>query len=122
MGSTRAAAIVIGLLTTHPALHLAHPAVPVSNSATITEGSTAESALRATKGVVTFVNAYRLVIMRSPQSGRRMTFVLNRATERAGIVRPGSTVDVRYRAEGKEQLATAVTVVANHPASAAGHQ
>ena len=90
------------------------PAPLRPTSATVNQAATTQSALHATKGVVKFVDAHKLVIMRSQKSGREMTFVLNRSTERVGIVKPGSTVDVRYRTEAKQQIATAVTVVANH--------
>ena len=94
MRHTRGAAIVLGLLTMFPAVCLA------------TQG-----AAHATKGVVTFVNADTLVIARSPHDGRKMTFVLNPSTERVGTIEVGSTVDIRYHTEARQDVATAVTVV-----------
>jgi hypothetical protein len=97
MRKIRAAVIVIGFLTGVPAVSLAAPAT--------------NSAVHATKGVVRFVDAHKLVIARSPHHGRQLTFVLNPSTERVGDVTVGSTVDIRYRREAKQQVATAVTVV-----------
>ena len=53
-----------------------------------------------------------------------MTFVLNPSTDRVGNVKVGTTVDVRYRTEAEQHIATAVTVVhAKQPPSAPGsHQ
>jgi hypothetical protein len=123
MRHMRAAAIVIGLLTTFPAVSLAGPATSQSKSAS-PEAHTAKAAVHATKGVVKFVDTDKLVITRSPQYGREMTFVLNPSTERGGDVKVGSAVDIRYHAEAKQQVATAVTVVhAKQPPSASGsHQ
>ena len=124
MRNVSAAAIAIGLLTMLPAFCLAQPVASPSPRATDRPASATQGAMHATKGVVKFVDADTLVITRSPQHGREMTFVLNHATERVGNVRAGSTVDIRYRAEARQQVATAVTVVsAKQPPSAPGsHQ
>jgi hypothetical protein len=134
MRNIRAAAIIIGLLTTIPAASLAAPASAQSKSASPAlsatarsakaQGTGANSAVHATKGVVKFVNANKLVITRSPQYGHEVTFVLNPSTERVGNVKVGSTVDIRYHTEAKQEVATAVTVVhAKQPPSAPGsHQ
>ena len=123
MRNIRAAAIVIGLLPLFPALGLAAPGVAESTGTTA-KASTTQGALHATKGIVRFVDAHKLVIMRSLQNGREMTFVLNPFTEQLGHVKVGSTVAIRYHTEAKQQVATAVTVVpAAQPASApASHQ
>jgi hypothetical protein len=118
MRNMRAAAIVIGLLTTVPALGFAAPGGPQPTDTTA-KASTTQGTLHATKGIVRFVDAHKLVIMRSPQTGREMTFVLNPFTEHLGHVKVGSTVAIRYRTEANQQVATAVTVVpAAQPASA----
>jgi hypothetical protein len=147
MRNTRTAAIVIGLLTTLPAFGLAKPNVgtPSSRTGTSSEASTsasvdwsaspqdakanarnskaAKATVHATKGVVKFVDTNKLVITRSPQSGREMTFVLNPSTERVGTMKVGSTVDVRYRTEAEQRVATAVTVVhVKQPPFARGSQ
>ena len=69
--------------------------------------------MHATKGVVTFVDGNKLVITRSPRSGKETSFVLDASTEYAGSVQVGSTVAVRYRNETARKIATAVTV--EHP-------
>jgi hypothetical protein len=114
MRPIRAAAIVIGLLTTLPAFCLA--------GTSQADGMTRSlDAVHATKGVVKFVDANKVVITRSRQYGRELTFVLNPSTERVGNVQVGSTVDIRYRTEAKQQVATAVTVVrAKQPRSSPG--
>jgi hypothetical protein len=110
MRSIRTVAIVMGLLTAVPAASLAAPAVSRSNTASA-KATSASTVVHATKGVVKFVGAQKLVIARSPQYRGEVTFVLNPSTEQVGNVTPGSTVDVRYRTEGKQAVATAVTVV-----------
>src|SRR6187401_2072114 len=69
--------------------------------------------VRATRGVVRFVDARTLVIVRSPQYGREVRFQLEPSTERYGEVKVGVTVDVRYITRGARSIATAVTV--EHP-------
>ena len=66
--------------------------------------------VRATRGVVRFVDARTLVIVRSPQYGRELRFQLEPTTERYGEVKVGATVDVRYITRGSRAIATAVTV------------
>ena len=66
--------------------------------------------VRATRGVVRFVDARTLVIVRSPQYGRELRFQLEPSTERYGEVTIGATVDVRYITKGARSIATAVTV------------
>ena len=125
MRSIGEAAIVTGLLTMLPAFCLAQPCVSPPAGATDIRGSAAQGPVHATKGVVKFVDANNLVIKRSPQQyGREMAFVLNPSTDRVGHVEVGSTVDIRYRTEADQQVATAVTLVhAKQPPSAPGsHQ
>ena len=74
--------------------------------------------VRATRGVVRFVDAKTLVIVRSPQYGRVFRFQLRPATERYGEVKVGATVDVRYVTSGSRTIATAVTV--EHATAAPG--
>ena len=66
------------------------------------------TALHETKGVVTSVDATTLAIRQWPY-GRNMRFALNPSTERDGTVKVGSTVDVRYRTEANQKVATVVT-------------
>jgi hypothetical protein len=133
MKNLRIAAIVLGLLTVLPAFGLAQSVAgtlrprdatashPWTEADTQTLTASTNATVHATKGVVKFVDANTLVIKRTPQDGRETTLVLNPSTQRSGDVKVGSTVDVRYRTEAKQRVATAVTVVhARQPSSAPG--
>ena len=134
MKNLRIAANVVGLLTALPALGLAQASARTPNGAASSHSSAeagtqvltanTKATVHATKGVVKSIDANRLVIKRTPQGGREMTFVLSPSTERSGDVKVGSTVDVRYRTDAEQRIATAVTVVhAKQPASSSGsHQ
>ena len=62
----------------------------------------------ATRGIVRTIDANTMVIARG-KSGL-MTFSLTSSTHRAGVVVVGSTVSVRYREDGKNHVATAITL------------
>jgi hypothetical protein len=66
--------------------------------------------IHATKGVVKSVDDSTLVITKTAGKGPATTFMLNASTDRQGTIADGSTVDVRYHADGKNKVATAVTV------------
>lgn len=106
MNTTRAA-IVIGLLLL-PAS--AFPQSAETAGASPPRSTTVKATMHATKGVVTFVDANKLVIARSPRTRKEVSFVLNPATERVGDVKVGTTVDVRYRTEAEQKIATAISV------------
>jgi hypothetical protein len=63
----------------------------------------------ATRGVVKSLDETMLVIARSSGRGD-MTFVLRPSTRREGTIGVGSAVSVRYREEGKTNIATAVAL------------
>jgi hypothetical protein len=69
------------------------------------------------------MDATKLIIRRSP-SGSDMSFTSNLSTEREGNAKVGSTVEVRYRTEANQRIAT--VVAAAHPkttsSSPASHQ
>jgi len=121
MKNLRIAATIVGLLTALPASALAQcsagrlppKSVPAARSSrdVAPQASSAKVTVHATKGVVKFVDADKLVIRRTPRDGREMTFVLIPSTERSGDIEAGSSVDVRYRSDADQQIATAVTVV-----------
>jgi hypothetical protein len=69
--------------------------------------ATAAAPARETNGIVEFVGPHRLVIR---PLGREMAFILKPSTARVGHVRVGSKVDVRYRTEVNQRVATWVTV------------
>jgi len=62
----------------------------------------------ALSGVVKLVDTTRLVITRSGKNPGEMTFVLSPTTEREGQIRVGAAVQVRFRAEGRTRVATAI--------------
>ena len=72
-----------------------------------------EVATHATKGVVKSVSATAMTITRVT-GGRRVdsAFQLTPSTQRVGAIAAGVTVEIRYRTEGKQRIATAVSVEA----------
>ena len=105
-------AALFGLLAFVPAMALAHqssaqskPSAPASKSAP----KPATPATHATTGVVKSVDATSLVLSKGSKS-KDETFMLNSSTEKKGDIAVGAHVQVRYKTEGKENVATAVTV------------
>jgi hypothetical protein len=66
-------------------------------------------ASHATTGVVKSVDTTTLVISRTGKKPGDMTFALNPSTHREGTIEAGASVSVRYREEGKTNVATAIT-------------
>lgn len=95
--------------------------LPVSGAPAMREGAKPTSqhsspkdiATHATKGVVKTVSATALVVTRRT-SGKRTdtTFVLTPSTHTEGALTAGSTVEIRYRTDGRQKIATAVSVEA----------
>lgn len=83
-------------------------AKPAAQRATATQVAT-----HATKGVVKTVSATAIVITRRA-AGKRMdtSFVITASTQKVGEPEAGSTVEIRYRTEGRQKVATAVSVEA----------
>jgi hypothetical protein len=73
-----------------------------------------EIATHATKGVIKAVTTTTLVVT-IRASGKRTdtTFVLTPSTQKEGALEAGSTVEIRYRTDGKQRIATAVSVEAS---------
>jgi hypothetical protein len=65
-------------------------------------------ATHSTTGVVKSIDSGMLVIARDGRKHGEMTFTLNPATEREGAIKVGTKVSVRYHADGKATVATAV--------------
>jgi Domain of unknown function (DUF5666) len=86
---------------------------PASASST-TPAKPANEASHSVKGVVKSMDASSLVISRSGKSD--MTFAVNADTKHEGSPAVGSQVSVRYRTEGSNNVATAVTASAAKPA------
>jgi hypothetical protein len=70
----------------------------------------AAAASHSTTGTVKSVDGTSLVITRASGTPKEMTFVLNDSTQKKGAIATGAAVDVRYKTEGKSNVATAVTV------------
>jgi hypothetical protein len=72
-----------------------------------------EVATHATKGVVKRVSATDLVITRrAAGKGTDTSFVLTPSTQKVGVLAAGSTVEIRYRTDGRQRVAIAVSVEA----------
>src|SRR3954462_14683633 len=70
-----------------------------------------ELATHATKGVVKSVTATAIVITRRVGDKRTDTsYAVTPATERLGELTAGVTVEVRYRTNGRQRIATAISV------------
>lgn len=109
-------AAVMALALTLPTLSLAAgvqgstpPAKPAAQAAKPAPAK-ATADMHSTSGVVKSIDATHLVITKPTGTVKELSFVLNSATQRTGDLAAGATVDVRYKAEGKQNIATAVTV------------
>lgn len=71
-------------------------------------------ATHATSGIVKSVDQTSLVLQRKTGVHGELRFVLTSATERVGEVTVGSTVEVRYRLDGHQRIATAVSAEPPH--------
>jgi hypothetical protein len=78
-------------------------------------GAFAAPASHSTSGVVKSVDATTLVIT---HNNKDMTFTVNGSTQKSGNVAAGSHVTVRYQAEGKSMVATAITEQPAKPVAA----
>jgi hypothetical protein len=67
-------------------------------------------AVHSTAGTVKSTDATSLVITKKTGTVKEMTFVVNADTQKKGTIATGAMVDVRYKTEGKSNIATAITV------------
>jgi hypothetical protein len=111
-------ALLVGALSAVPAAGFAATETSAKTATTARHEPTRTIATHATRGVVKSVDASRLVIARKGAKPAEMTFALNPATHRDGTIAVGAPVSVRYREEGKTNVATAIRV---QPASHASH-
>jgi hypothetical protein len=72
--------------------------------------TTHTAATHATRGVVKSMEGSTLVITRSGGNHEEMSFEMNASTHREGAIAAGAPVSVRYREDGKTNVATAVRV------------
>ena len=122
MKQSRTVAIVLGALLTVSAAAFASVGSQTPASAAKTTSAkkaapaAAAPASHSTMGVVKSIDDTKLVTTKSAGKGPETTFVLNASTQKEGAIAVGSTVDVRYTTEGKQKVATAVSLHAAKPA------
>jgi hypothetical protein len=105
-------------LTASPGVLLAAPqSHSTQKSATNTKASTPAS--HATTGVVKSIDDNTLVITKKGKKTSAMTFAIDQSTAREGSIEVGSPVSVRYHAEGKKLIASAIAI--QHPKQTAAH-
>lgn len=122
MRKTLTIVTLLGALTAAPALGFGStPSAGLQSAAKPAKAAKAAPAAavatRATSGVVKSVNDTTLVITRTGKKPDDVTFVLNAATHRSGTIDPGARVSVRYKEDGKTNVATAITAQAPKGAS-----
>jgi hypothetical protein len=112
MKHLRTAAIVLGALLTITAVGFASSQATgtTAKAATSSAKKAATPATHATSGVVKSIDDSKLVITKSAGKGPETIFMVNASTQKEGAVAVGSMVDVRYHTEGKQKVATAVSV------------
>jgi len=96
--------LLIGALVLAPSFVLAQTPKPTPTT------KPAAPASHSSAGTVKSVDATSLTITRPTGTVKEMTFVLNDSTKKSGTIAVGAMVDVRYKTEGKQNIATAVSV------------
>ena len=102
---TLKAAAFVAMLAMVPAVAFGQAAA-AKKSAPAAKKSAAVAS-RTTAGTVTSVSDSTLVVTKA---GKDQTFTLNSSTEKTGAIENGSHVTVHYTMDGKNMVATAVTV------------
>ena len=97
--------VMVGLILV-PSMALAGVAQPA-------ESRGPDNNVHATRGVVKSIDDATLVVAR-PKNRGDITFKLGPTLHRDGQIKAGATVSVRYRDEGKEHIATAVSLQKPH--------
>jgi hypothetical protein len=98
-------------------LSIAAPAAHTSSAAEQAESARSAATVpnHSLTGVVKSVDATTLVITRAGKSPGEMTFVLTPATHRDGPIVVGAAIQVRFRVEGRTQIATALRAAPAKP-------
>jgi Cu/Ag efflux protein CusF len=99
--------LLLGALVLAPSFVLAAPQTPTPKPKPTPAAS---ASVHSTTGTVKSVDATTLTITRPSGSVKEMTFAINDATKKQGAIAAGASVEVRYKTEGKQNIATAVTV------------
>ena len=101
-------AVLVAALTAVPVVGFAATSDKAAPEPAAKHASANAAAMHATRGVVKSVDATTLVITRAVKKGSEMRFTLTPSTHRHGAVAVGTPVSVRYRKDGKTDVATAV--------------
>ena len=96
--------LLIGALVLAPSFVLAQTPKPTPTA------KPAAAATHSWTGTVKSIDATSLTVTRPSGTVKEMTFVLNDSTQKKGTIATGAAVEVRYKTEGKQNVATAVTV------------
>lgn len=102
-------AVLVGALSGGSVAVLAAQAGKAPAQSAAKPSPKATVASHATTGVVKSVDTTTLVITRTGKKPGEMTFALNPSTHREGSIEAGASVSIRYREEGKTNVATAIT-------------
>jgi len=107
------AVVIVSCLLMSEVPASAAPATREGAKPTPQHSSPKDVATHATKGVIKTVSATALVVT-TRAAGKRTdtTFVLTPSTHTEGALATGSTVEIRYRTDGRQKIATAVSVEA----------
>jgi hypothetical protein len=105
MRMKRVWAMLVGALIPAPALALTQPV----QSAATTTVSQSSDAVHATRGVVKTISPTTLIVSRPKRRGD-IVFKLSPSPHIEGTIVVGATVSVRYRDDGDDHVATAISV------------
>jgi hypothetical protein len=110
------AGLIATVLSVAPIGLLAAPQTQSSKSTT----KVSTPASHATTGVVKSIDDTTLVITKhGKKESNPMTFVIDPSTQREGSIQVGSPVSVRYHADGKKLIASAIAI--QQPKQSASH-
>jgi hypothetical protein len=105
-----AALLTTGALVLGPEIAGAASAQRIESPA---EAPGSDSSVHATRGVVKSIDATTLVVAR-PKNRGDIVFKLSPTLHRDGQIKTGATVSVRYRDDGKDHVATAISLQTPH--------
>jgi hypothetical protein len=106
---TLVVALLVGGLAPVPAVARTMAVRPVPS----VDPSESAETVHATRGVVKAISATTLVVSR-PRNRGDITFKLSPAVHLEGAPEVGATISVRYRDQGRDHVATAISVE-KHP-------
>ena len=112
--------VVAALAAVLMAPALARAAAPVESPSPVQKASKVTSPTHATNGILKTLTGTALVIARTGENAATETFVVTASTVKKGDLSSGVRVEVRYRAEGGQNIATAITASAPKGQSAPG--